>query len=238
MTTKIRCPAVAGLSSVYENDKGSLVLSVNCTVTMPDGSTEGKLAFVTLATVANGINTKNVERCRACFPKWNGTDPFALEGNTCEGEPLEVELEEVTRGDPPETYLNIAWINPPGGGQGGASLPKSGDRAAITARWGAQFRAIAGGTKAGAATTPPPKPKAPTAPPTAPKAPPKPMPRVAQTRTLDECWATWTEQHQGKPENVVTAEWFDMIRRLCPNSDPQTLTPEDVAAIALELFPF
>lgn len=212
-----RYPATpTGASSVYENAKGSLVLAMEFNV-------EGQnLKYLTaLVTEANGVNTRNIDTLKTCFG-WDGVDFFWFVEHPEAYTDREVEVTVEHNQGQNRVYANIAFIDPPGGGN---QLPASGSKAALLAKYGSKFRAISGGA--------PSKPAAPAAkgppaaPPTQPKLPLKPSkPDLKGTPSNQmACWQKLIEENQGKSEDDLTAIWFGIIGKLFPGVDQGDLTP-------------
>ena len=192
-----------GAASVYENDKGSLVLCMEIDV-------QGEMLryYAAIATQDSGINTRTVANLKAMFG-WDGQDPFWFVDHGADYAEREVsaliEMKAGTRGD--TMFANIKFLDPPGGGSGGGQMPESGNRAALLAKYGSKFRAIAGGAPAA-------KP-----PPAAPKAPPTIRQIMAPPSDQAACWARFCEL--GGTEDG----WFKAIAAAVPGVDQGDLTP-------------
>jgi hypothetical protein len=197
-----------GAASVYENDKGSLVVCLEIDV-------QGEMLryYAALATVENGINTKTVERLKAMFG-WDGIDPFWFVDNGAAYAEREVEatieLKQGRNGD--RYFANIKYLDPPGGGSGGGDMPAAGNRAGLLAKYGSKFRAIAGGVPAA-------KPSAPPVQKTLPQSPPPPPAKPARKSDQMECWAKYCEA------GGTEADWFKMLAEAVPGVDQGDLTP-------------
>lgn len=200
-----------GVSSVYENAKGSLVLAMEFYV---EGQTIKWLT--TLATADNGINIKTVERLKACFG-WDGQDFFWFVENPEAYIERDVEVTIEHRQGDKATFVNIAFVDPPGGG---GKIPASGNKASLLAKYGSKLRAISGGTPAKAAP-PAAKPPAKSTPPV----PAKPNLKGSPSNQI-AVWGCFTEVHQGKSEDEISALWFAMIEQHFPGVDQGDLTPE------------
>lgn len=206
-----------GASSVYENAKGSLVLAMELNV-------EGQnMKYMTaLVTEANGVNTRTIDTLKACFG-WDGQDFFWFVEHPEAYIEREIEVTIEHSQGTNRAFANIAFIDPPGGG---SQMPVSGSKAALLAKYGSKFRAIAGGA--------PSKPAAPQAkvPPTAKPPPSKPpikpvKPDLKGTPSNQmACWQKLLEENPGKTEDEVTAIWFAVIEKLFPGIDQGDLTPK------------
>jgi hypothetical protein len=139
-----------GEASVYENDKGNLILCIEM-------ECEGEMLryYNALATVENGLNTKVIENLKEIF-HWDGTDffwfvdhPEALTEIECDAV---IEMRPGRDGN--RMFPSIKYLNT----TGNAELPQSGDRQSLLSKYASKFRAVAGGSP------PPAKPKAPPAP--------------------------------------------------------------------------
>lgn len=212
-----RYPARAtGVASVYENAKGSLVLAMELYV-------EGQSLkwLTTLATADNGINIKTVERLKSCFG-WDGQDFFWFVEHPEAYIERDVEVTVEHRQGDKATFVNIAFVDPPGGS---ATLPSSGNKASLLAKYGSKLRAISGGTPAKAA-------------PTAAKPPVKPPPPAAQVKppvaaspksspsNQMAVWGRFTEAHEGKTSDDISTLWFELIEQHFPGVDQGDLSPE------------
>lgn len=136
-----------GAASVYESEKGALVLAL---VVKIENGPELK-SYHTLVNRDGSINTRTVDNLKA-WSGWNGVDPFWFMENDLTG--LEVEVVIVNEPgftDPSKLFPKVKWVNPPGGGN---KMPESADRGAILAKYGAKFRAVAGGVAVGAVAPP------------------------------------------------------------------------------------
>ncbi len=104
-----------------------------------------ELTFYTVLVKADGtVNTRNVEDLRK-WSGWDGVDPYWLMDTDLTQVPVELVIaNEPSITDASKMWPAIRWVNPPGGG-GGNALPQAADRRAVTAKYGAKFRAIAGG---------------------------------------------------------------------------------------------
>jgi len=208
-----RYPARAtGTASVYENAKGSLVLAMEFYV-------EGQVIkwLTTLATADNGINIKTIERLKNCFG-WDGQDFFWFVEHPEGYIERDVDVTVEHRQGDKATFVNIAFVDPPGGG---GTIPAPGNKASLLAKYGSKLRAISGGTPA--------KPAAPVIKPPPRAAPPStpPTPEIKSTPSNQMAvWGRFTEVHQGKGEDEISQLWFAMIEEHFPGIDQGDLTPE------------
>ena len=188
-----------GEASVYENEKGNLILCMEM-------ACEGEIVryYGALATIDNGINTRQVDTLKSLF-NWDGTDFFWFVDHPEELQAAEVEVViEMRPGrDGDRLFPAIKYLNGPGGN---GDLPQSGDRQALLAKYGSKFRAMAGGT--------PPAPKPP-----APKAPPAAPPTTVKPSDQMTVWARYCEL--GGEEKT----WFKTIAQAVPGVDQGDLTP-------------
>ncbi len=225
-----RYPAKAtGQSSVYENAKGNLCLAMELDV-------QGHyLKYITtLATEANGVNTRTIGELKNCFG-WDGLDFFWFVDSPEAYSDREVEATiEHTQGTN-KTFVNVTYIDPPGGG--GAGLPQPGNKAALLAKYGSKFRAIAGGT----AAKPTAVPKPPAAPPQAPPSRPPVKPAVAaKVSDQTEVWAVFAKANASMSEGELTAAWFAKLDELFPGVNQGDLTPAQWSEMlaAVDAIPF
>jgi hypothetical protein len=133
-----------GAASVYESEKGALVLAIM--IKVADG-VEMK-SYHTLVLADGTINTRTVDNLKA-WSGWDGADPFWFMDHDLSGMDVEVVIaNEAGFTDKSKMYPKIKWVNPPGGSGGG--MPDAADRRAVLSKYGAKFRAVAGGTPVGA----------------------------------------------------------------------------------------
>ncbi len=131
-----------GAASVYESEKGALVLALVVSI---ENGPELK-SYHTLVNRDGSINTRTVENLKA-WSGWDGVDPFWFMANDLSGVDVEIVLvNEPGFQDPNKLFPKVKWVNPPGGGH---KMPGCADRSAILAKYGAKFRAVAGGVPAG-----------------------------------------------------------------------------------------
>lgn len=105
----------------------------------------------------------------------------------------------------------VKWVNP--NNSEGAGPLKGDDIKALAAKYGAKFRALAGGVPASKA---PPKPATKADP--KPKAAPKPAPKppAEDESTLDECWKMLTDAFPGAEQAALEKQWFDTLTAAVP----------------------
>ena len=186
------------------------------------------------------ISDKTIKRLRECFPKWDGSIETLEQGFCVQGVEVEVTVEnEQDKQDPEKWWTRTKFMDPPGGGSGSAALPDKESRATLVSKYGARFRALAGGAPAarsapgGAAkANPTGAGQAPSRPPAAraPKAP-------EAASTLEECWDAICKKHPDELREQVSERWFQMLAQTIPGKDQADFGAEDwgavMAAIAL-----
>jgi hypothetical protein len=234
--------------SVTESKNGNLMAVIRFKV--QDGP---ELTFWSVLAMADGtVNTRNVDDLKK-WSGWDGADPYWLMEADLAGTDVEIVVRnEPSLTDPSKTWPTVKWVNPPGGGGGG--LPGPADRQTVANKWGAKFRALAGGVPAArrAAAAPaaaptaaptasqrsvPPVasrpveqdlPKRPT-PPTAPPPPPVPQkPKPAQA-TQASAWAKLIAAAENLPQDQKEALWFGFVD--ATGSDQADMTPEGWAQV-------
>ena len=96
------------------------------------------------------ISDKTIKRLRECFPKWDGSIETLEQGFCVQDVEVEVTVEnEQDKQDPEKWWTRTKFMDPPGGSSGGAAaLPDKESRATLVGKYGARFRALAGGTPA------------------------------------------------------------------------------------------
>ena len=231
--------ACATQAAVYENDKGTLVLCLDLEVhSDPAARLKG---FQSLTQRDGALNSRCIASLRECFPEWDGADPFWFEDADIAGRELSVVVEDEVSERDGKTYSKVAWINPLGG-RGGGAMPASGNRAAILAKYGARFRALAGGVPARPAAAPTPKPAPETA---APEPAPveddgAPVPGEepeggARTADMQECWRAFCEACPYKDRQAVTKAWWATLKDTVPGRQQGDFTAEDWGRVMLAI---
>jgi hypothetical protein len=95
------------------------------------------------------ISDKTIKRLRECFPQWDGSIETLEQGFCVRDVEVEVTVEnEQDKQDPEKWWTRTRFMDPPGGGSGSAALPEKESRATLVSKYGARFRALAGGTPA------------------------------------------------------------------------------------------
>ena len=165
------------------------------------------------------ISTKTIDGLRKSFPKWDGTIETLDDISVVENVAVSCVIEnEQDREDPAKWWTRIKWMNPPGGG--GAELPVKASKATLAAKYGAKFRALAGGVPAKQMTLPPP--------PFAPVGPP--VPPVAES-TLEACWASVEKESASR--EVAEARWFALLAKV--GKDQAIMTGADWGRVMVEI---
>lgn len=198
-----------------------------------------ELTFYSVLVKADGtVNTRNIEDIRK-WSGWDGADPYWLMDTALADVPVEVVVaNEPSITDPSKNWPAVKWVNPPGGG--GNALPEAADRRAVAAKYGAKFRALAGGVPAAArvaggvaaagaaaATGPGAMP-----PPPARRAAPGPAPvrRAApQAATQASAWSLLNDKAGPMPRAQVEALWFGFVD--ATEMDQADMTPEGWAQV-------
>jgi hypothetical protein len=218
-----------GEVSVYENTKGSLVAAFGIEV-------EGQVRtwFATLVT-ADGVVSERRVRDLKTMLGWDGASPDWLLDAADQYAGCECEVEIINEpGNDGQTYSNIKYVDPPGGGAAG-KLPEAMDKRTLVTKYAAKFRAIAGGAPTRPLRTGPP-PTAPRAatPPLPAACPPPSRPPMAppqqQTVTMEECWAVLTQAGiPGSTREQLEGDWFAMANEVAPGKQPADFAPADWA---------
>lgn len=151
---------------------------------------------------------------------WDGCDPFWFETADLSGFPVEVVVEdEPGRSDPRQMFSKIKWVNTPGRGGGGGAT-KQVDRRALLAKYGAQFRAVAGPQPMKTAPKPPSAPKPP------PKAPDSMPPGAERLSTLNDAWIALCTDNPASQDELA-ADWFAVQKEVCGEKTQDDFTPAD-----------
>jgi len=207
--------------SITESKNGNLMAVVK--FALENGP---ELTFYSVLVKADGtVNTRNIEDLRK-WSGWDGADPYWLMDTDLTQTPVEVVIaNEPSIADASKNWPSIKWVNPPGGG-GGNALPEAADRRAVTAKYGAKFRAIAGGAPVAVRPAAPSGPLA--VPGAGPKAggavasgpgavpPPPPVRRppptgAAREATQASAWNLLNEKAGPTPRAQVEELWFGFV---------------------------
>ncbi len=186
-----------------------------------------------LTTKDGAVNTRAIETIKEVFG-WDGTDPFWLEDHASELVEIPVELvienETFTGNDQKEhTVPKVKWVNPVGGGSGGAKIANA-DRKALLAKYGAKLRAVSGGTQS-------PKKQVPqSAPPKEPELqPPESPKKPAPPSSMNDCWKAITDAMKDSPRAEVEAKWFEIIKAVHGDKPQTEYTPADWGEVMAKL---
>jgi len=209
------------------------------------------------------ISGKAIKRLRTCFPKWDGNIETLEQGFCVQDVEVDVTVEnEQDKQDTTKWWTRTKYMDPPGGSSAGAPMPGKESRATLVSKYGARFRALAGGTPsqgvrsqkpevrsgnaapggqahpAGSATAVPAK-----APPSAKKT----QPAVAQgamagkldtqggVSSLEECWDALCKKFPDELREKVSERWFDILERVAPGKDQADFGPEDWGKVLAEV---
>jgi len=188
------------------------------------------------------LSEKCVKRLRACFPSWDGDIGSLEQGHCCRGVAVLVTVEnEQDRTDATKWWTRTRYMNPPGGAcSGAATLPDKESRATLVSKYGARFRALAGGSQLAVGSRQsavvPPK-----APPPAPR-PPAPPARStgsgqapAAVSNLEDCWEALCKRHPDELREQVGERWFALLARVVAGKDQADFTSEDWGRVMVEI---
>ena len=209
-------------ASVYESDGGALVLSL---VHEFQGGGEIK-SYHALTTKDGAVNTRTIDGLKK-WSGWDGVDPYWFMDVDLTGISVELVIEnEPGFRDPSKMYPKVQWVNAAGGGVENG-LHEASDRRAVLAKYGAKFRAVAGGTpvapRPAAVPAPRPAPAPAARPPAArpPAAAPAPR-RPAATQAT--AWARLNELGAGMAQGELENLWFACVDST--GMDQAEMTPE------------
>ena len=182
------------------------------------------------------ISDKTIKRLRACFPNWDGNIETLEQGFCVQDVEVDITVEnEQDKQDPSKWWTRSKFMDPPGGSSGGAPLPDKESRATLVSKYGARFRALAGGPPPRAAAGPqttdrrPQTEKATAVPPKAPPPVKKAPPAAAQgvVSSLEACWEALCKKHPDELREKVSERWFEILERVAPGKDQADFGPED-----------
>ncbi len=190
------------------------------------------------------ISDKTIKRLRACFPDWDGSIETLEQGFCCKDVQVEITVEnEQDREDPEKWWTRVQYMDPPGGGGGSANLPEKENRATLVSKYGARFRALAGGVQhaAPATTAAPATPPPPSAPPPSPRPAPStssgqaPKETPVDPSTLEECWEALCEKHPDEMREQVSERWFELLGRIGDGKDQADFGPGDWGRVLADI---
>ena len=183
------------------------------------------------------ISDRTIRRLRDCFSKWDGSIEMLEQGFCVQDVEVDVTIEnEQDRDDPEKWWTRVRYMDPPGGASGTAALPPAETRATLVSKYGARFRALAGGTPAkpagdqaaAAPATPPPSPAPPAA------APAKTQ-GAMEVSSMEECWEALCKKCPDELREQVSDRWFELLARVVPGKDQADFGPEDWGAVMTEI---
>jgi len=210
------------------------------------------------------ISDKAIKRLRTCFPKWDGNIETLEQGFCVQDVEVDVTVEnEQDKQDTTKWWTRTKYMDPPGGGSAGAPMPDKESRATLVSKYGARFRALAGGTPPRAAAGPQTTDRRPqtgkataVAPKAAPSVKPGPKAPTAQVgsalrpgsvqagspqavggavSTLEECWDALCKKFPDELREKVSERWFDILERVAPGKDQADFGPEDWGKVLAEV---
>ena len=183
------------------------------------------------------ISDKTIKRLRECFPQWDGSIETLEQGFCVQDVEVEVTVEnEQDQENADKWWTRVKYMNPPGGGGRAATLPDKVSKATLVSKYGARFRALAGGAPAVAPGAMAGKPAARSASVTggaAPQAGPPIRPSTktaepaARPSSLEECWEALCKKHPDELREQVSERWFAMLEKVVPGKDQADFSPED-----------
>ncbi len=219
-------PASIGIDEIGDHKLATCVINFSLFEEMIDGqwqSCEDESLDITgwffLEKKDGSVNSATIDSLKAALG-WDGRDMFWLQDTDLSQQPVQVRLAfEEYQG---KNRIKVKFLNPYGAAPtGGVTKADEGKRRALSARLGAKFRALAGGTPA-----PAPKPAGKPTPPAKSPAPPakKPVPES----TMQAAWAAfsmsckpdWSKEH-------IESEWFRILGEMFPGKKVEDLTPAD-----------
>ena len=208
-------PVAGQAASIEEAKSGSLMLYVKFEV--ENGPT--LRSSHCLVNKEGVVMTNNLASLKK-WSGWDGLDPYWFMENELSG--IEVELVVENKpgyNDATKMFPEIKWVNAPGSG-GGLPLPEPADKKLVLAKFGAKFRALAGGAPAAR------KPPAPAAKPPPPAKPAAPAAKVA---TQTEAWDLLNKVAAGEKSDAIEAAWYKYVD--ATGMDQAEMTPEGWAQV-------
>jgi hypothetical protein len=198
------------------------------------------------------ISDRTIKRMRDCFAEWDGSIEALEQGFCVKDVEVDVTVEnEQDRDDPEKWWTRTRYMDPPGGGNSPAAMPEAETRATLVSKYGARFRALAGGapagggrktevggqraevggvkTEVGGQTS-----VGSGAPPPASRPPVKAGGVIAETSTLEECWEALCSAHPNEMREQVTERWFAILEQVAPSMDQAEFEPADWGKVMAE----
>jgi hypothetical protein len=175
------------------------------------------------------ISDNTIKRLRGCFPKWDGSVETLEQGFCVQDVEVEVTLEnEQDKDDPAKWWTRVRHMNPPGGGPKSAALPDKVSKATLVSRYGARFRAVAGGAQSPGIRSQKSEVSNPKAGPPPARAPAKAVPEApVRPSSLEECWEALCKKHPDELREQVSERWFELLEKVVPGKDQGDFSPED-----------
>lgn len=211
---------------VYETESGALCAALPCQVCEGEKTGTNIKHTMTLVKRDGTVQTRTCDTLKEVFG-WDGLDPFWLMDQTFDDKTFEIVVKD-EQGNDGNVYAKVEWLNPLGGGPA-MKMPAAADRRSVLAKYGAQFRALAGGApvKPAAATPPPPPPGK-----VAPKPPPPPSTPPA---TMEGAWQALWDNHPGITEEQANNAWTSTLAKLFPNKQSSELSPTDWGVVKAKM---
>lgn len=186
------------------------------------------------------ISDKTIKRMRECFPDWDGGIESLEQGFCVQDVEVEVTIEnEQDRDDPEKWWTRVRYMDPPGSGGGTAALPEKVNRATLVSKYGARFRALAGGVPAGGekkSSVTSQQSSVKSAPPAgAPVGPPVKAEPTAEPSSLEACWEALCDKHPDELREQVSKRWFKLLEQAVPGKDQADFAPEDWGDVMAEI---
>lgn len=213
--------AKANLIKVYETDKGALCAAIM--VEVADGQYAGA-SFKSTQTMIKQDGTAQIKTIDTLHAVFGGdkTNPYWLEEVGLAETRFEIVVDIRVGEQTGKEYNNVQFINALGGG-GGVTMPESANRTMLLNKFGAKFRALAGGAPI------PPKPAAAPAgqsgPPTKPPVKKAPSKKDAEpVVTMDDAWGALVANNPKLSEEEQQKLWFTTMARVAPGKDHETVT--------------
>ncbi len=204
--------------AVYESRNGALIFAAKCVVDEQAGI--GITAYQTLVQKDGTLSERTIQALRDIFA-WDGVDPLWLQDADLGAVQFDITVEpdEDQNGKP---TVRVSWLNPVG--QGGGPVLTKGDRNAILAKYGAKFRAVAGGAQI-------PRPVARLAAPRpVPAAPAQQPPSVPESSaSMEDAWKALCSAPNAPLNDraALSERWHALVREHGGGRPQDAMTPED-----------
>lgn len=204
----------------YEAESGAFCVALPTVISQGPNTGFTTKATVVLVKSDGTLIEAAIKNLRRIFD-WDGQNPYDLADKDFNGTEFllaDCKHEEYDG----KTFFKPGWVNPLGGNM---QMPEPGDRKTFLAKYGAKFRAYAGGTptKSSKPTGSPTIKEPPAASDPAPSAPPT---QSSPTATMQEAWTVFVAEFKDLDRAQLEKKWFEVVKQVT-GKIPKDVTPEE-----------